>query len=162
MLLADWIYGRQELGGILSTSSVILRAHKSLGAISYSGVLSMVEFRVSLTRKQRFLFTVNAASVREAIEQVEVLIKQQGSETSSIFVGSNLADISVEIIPPAHLVPKNFRDIVADLCDICGSVTVMGVNDIFLEGFKPSLVCTKCFDADREGIRAKWEAWSKN
>ena len=121
----------------------------------------MVEFRVSLTRKQRYLLTVDAASVREAIEQAEVLIKQQG-ETSSIFVGSNLADSSVEIIPPAHLVPKNYTDIVADLCDICGGVTVMGVNDIFLEGFEPSLVCTNCFDADREGIRTRWETWSQN
>lgn len=121
----------------------------------------MVECRVSMTRKQRFLLTVEAASVEEAIEQAESLIMQQGSETSSIFVGSNLGDICVEIIPPAHLVPENYTDIVTDLCDICGSVTVMGVNDIFLEGFKPSLVCADCFDADREGVRTRWEAWSE-
>jgi formate dehydrogenase maturation protein FdhE len=110
-----------------------------------------------MTRKQRFLLTVEAASIEEAIEQAESLIMQQGSETSSIFVGSNLGDICVEIIPPAHLVAENHTDVVTDLCDICGSVTVMGVNDIFLEGFKPSLVCTDCFDTDREGVRTRCE-----
>ena len=115
-----------------------------------------------MTRKQRFLLTVEAESVRMAIGQAKTLVEQQGSETGSIFAGSNFGDICVEIIPPAHLVPERNTDIVTDLCDICGSVTVMGVNDVYFEGFKPSLVCTNCFDADREDVRTRWEIWSKS
>lgn len=122
----------------------------------------MVKFRVSMTKKQCFLLTVEAESMRTAIEQAKTLVEQQGSKTGLIFAGSNFGDISVEIIPPAHLVPENNTDIVADLCDICGSVTVMGVNDTYLEGFEPSLVCTNCFDTDREDVRTRWEAWPKS
>lgn len=118
----------------------------------------MVEFRISMTRRQRFLLTLDAASIDEAIKHAEALIEQQEGNTGSIFVGSNFSDVCVEIIPPAHLVPENYTDVVTDLCDICGSVTVMGVNDIYLEGFEPSLVCTECFDADREAVRTRWEA----
>lgn len=126
----------------------------------------MAEFRVSVTRKQRYVVTVDAPSEWDAINQAVALIKQPGNDARSIVIEENFVDVSTEVIPPVHLlvlVPKSHGHIVADLCDLCGSETVMGVNDYFLDEFQPNLlVCAECYDTDRESIRTRYEAWEAN